>query len=87
MTPTSPACRRTRAWIQARLAMHLSVRVGNVLRSRVGPEGDAGQLSHSHVLAMFQNDNERAEAQRLIALAQRWPRKGKAINDENSHYR
>jgi len=89
MTPTSPACRRTRAWIAASRATRLSVRVGDVLRRSVGPEGDAGQLNGSHVNSLFVRDNERTEAARLIILAKRWPRRGAITNgkNENSHYR
>lgn len=88
MTPISPACCRTSAWIKARLAMRLSVRVGNVLRQRVGPEGDAGHLNAGHVNSLFVKDSERAEALRLIELAKRWPRRGKVISaEENSRYR
>lgn len=75
-TPTSPACRRTSARIRAYAAIRLSVRVGNVLRARVGPEGDAGQLNVTHVRELFVADNERDEALRLIELAKRWLRSG-----------
>lgn len=88
-TTTPPVCRRTRAWIRAWLAIHLSVRVGEVLRKRVGPEGDVGHLNSGHVQAMFRLDNERTEANRLIEIAQRWPKIGRAKNGEgeNGHYR
>jgi len=81
-------CRRTRAWIAARRAMRLSVRVGEVLRRAVGPDGDAGQLNVAHMQALFQTDNEKAEVLRLIGMAKRWPR-GRVINGENEknqHY-
>lgn len=85
MTSNHPACRRTMAWMRARLAMRLSVRVGNVLRRQVGADGDAGHLSISSVYELFQADDERTEAKRLIGIAQRWPRRKGAEIEENGY--
>lgn len=56
--------------------MRLSVRVGEVLRRRAGVDGDAGLLDESHVKKLFSKETERIEANRLIEIAKRHPKRG-----------
>ena len=82
-------CRRTMACIRAKAAITVSVRVGNVLRQRVGKDGDVGHLDITEIQRAFTKPVEQAEVRRLVELGQRWPRKGGITNGktDNGDYR
>jgi hypothetical protein len=67
--PSDPACRRTRARLQAWMAIRLSTRTGNQLRAMVGPTGDITSLSPDVVRSKFDTPMEQGAALYNLALA------------------
>ena len=66
--PRPPICQRTYRRIQAHLAIRLSTRVGDQLRTIAGSGGDIGAFNASQLQMRF-SGTELTEAQRLVQLA------------------
>ena len=80
--PTDPACRRTRARLQAWMAIRLSTRTGAQLRAIVGATGDITSLSPDVVRSKFSNPMEQGAALYNLALADFIKRKRKDHHNE-----
>lgn len=68
-SPTDPACRRTRARLQAWMAIRLCTRTGAQLRAIVGEKGDITSLSPDVVRSKFIMPMEQGAALYNLALA------------------
>ena len=79
--PQQAACQRTYRQIQAHLAIRLSTRVGDQLRTIAGTGGDIGAFNTNQLTMRF-SGIELTEAQRLVQLAIHNRRR---IRDENNN--
>lgn len=80
--PTDTACRRTRARLQAWMAIRLSTRAGAQLRAIVGDKGDITSLSPDVVRSKFSDPVEQGAALYNLALADYIKRKRKDHHGE-----